>query len=306
MSHATAEIETLTIGALSQRVIVEERSFAGGIDIRLYERVDATETNISGPAKGYPGELLEYSIQSDQILPVALIDRAESLSVRFHSTGEAMIELPAEVRVPAGKAIAIVRMPDTDGSYEAEFVLKLGSAWERVIGREAIEVLPSKEAWTERLHATYQVESPTQWRSGKSRSYAVAVTNTGDYTWNAAGVNTVDLSISFGGEAEGPGNRWASEQRFHLPRDVGPGQTVLIPVEVTPPQTSGDYRVRYWLVKEDVAWFPDRAATSVVVSPNHELVIPAVVTMLLALVSLIGLGRRVARNRTVRNYPIAR
>jgi mannosyltransferase len=306
MSHATPEIETVTINALRQRPVVEERSFAGGIDVRLYEEVGATDANIRGPAKGYPGEFLRYSIQTGDILPAALSNAAEPLSVRFHSSGGAMIELPAGVRVAAGKTTATVRLPDTDGGYEAEFVLKLGPAWERVIGREAIEVLPNKKAWTERLQATYQVESPTQWRAGKSRSYAVAVTNTGDYTWNAGGVKTVDLSISFGDEAEGPGNSWASEQRFHLPRDVGPGQTVLIPVEVRPPQAAGNYIMRYWLVKEDVAWFPDQATTYAVVSPNNEFVFPAIVIMLLALVSLIGLARRMARNRIVRDHPIAR
>jgi hypothetical protein len=64
--------------------------------------------------------------------------------------------------------------------------------------------------------------------------------------------------------------------------------------------------MRYWLVKEDVAWFPDQATTYAVVSPNNEFVFPAIVIMLLALVSLIGLARRMARNRIVRDHPIAR
>jgi hypothetical protein len=55
------------------------------------------------------------------------------------------------------------------------------------------------------------------------------------------------------------------EQRFDLPQDVPPGNSVSFMVTVQPPPRSGQYVLRHRLLMEYVAWFGDFTRIEVVV-----------------------------------------
>lgn len=111
--------------------------------------------------------------------------------------------------------------------------------------------------------ATYSSTPPTSWFAGQTQTYPVTVTNTGGTVWNAGGTNPVDLGVSFGGASDNPGAGWVTDQRFSLPSDVAPGQSVTVNVAVTAPLAGGSFVLRHRLVKEGVAWFPQQQKTNV-------------------------------------------
>jgi len=103
--------------------------------------------------------------------------------------------------------------------------------------------------------AACEVDDVGQWRAGETRTYSVTLTNAGSAAWNAHGSEIVRLGVHFGGDSDVPGDEWATDQRFALPHDVGPGAAVTFEVSVTAPSRAGLYVLRHRVVKEDVAWF---------------------------------------------------
>jgi hypothetical protein len=51
------------------------------------------------------------------------------------------------------------------------------------------------------------------------------------------------------------GGNWATDQRFTLPNDVLPGQSVTLTISVTAPGTNGSMTLEYEMVKESQFWF---------------------------------------------------
>jgi SAM-dependent methyltransferase len=89
----------------------------------------------------------------------------------------------------------------------------------------------------------------------------VRVTNKSPHAWPAAGKDGWYLVTV--------GNRWLDENgdriigddgRAHLPKDVGPGESAVVQVEVRAPDEPGTYGLEVDLVQEGVAWFADRGS----------------------------------------------
>jgi glucose/arabinose dehydrogenase len=105
------------------------------------------------------------------------------------------------------------------------------------------------------LAASYSSAPPTAWAPSATQSFSLTLTNTGNMPWNAAGADRVRLSASFGGASDVPLDGWITEQRFDMPSDVAPGQSVTLNVAVTSPAAAGNYVLRLRLEKETVGWF---------------------------------------------------
>jgi hypothetical protein len=122
------------------------------------------------------------------------------------------------------------------------------------------------DARMEPARASYIADPPRTWSSAQTQSYEVTVTNTGSEIWNQAGPNEVRLGVHF---ADGPGgygrNHWFTDQRWNLPDDLGPGESVTIPVQVTAPTQVGPLTLETQMVKEDRFWFPQSTSTRVMV-----------------------------------------
>ena len=54
--------------------------------------------------------------------------------------------------------------------------------------------------------------------------------------------------------------------RADLPRDLGPGTSDILRIDLRAPDEPGDYRVELDMVREGVAWFSSREPSSVTVA----------------------------------------
>ena len=168
--------------------------------------------------------------------------------------------LPSDVA--PGQSVTLnvtVKAPADGGDYFLKHrMVKEGVAW--FDQAQSTSVTVSAQA----LSASYVSAPPTSWAAGQQQSYTVEVTNTGSDTWNAGGSNPVRLGIHFASSATGW--NWATDQRFTVPNDVAPGQTVTLNVTVKAPADGGAYILKHRMVKEGVAWFDQAQTTSVTVN----------------------------------------
>ncbi|MDQ3097271.1 MAG: hypothetical protein M3Q61_03785, partial [Chloroflexota bacterium] len=103
------------------------------------------------------------------------------------------------------------------------------------------------------LGATYAATVPATAGAGTTIQIPVTVTNTGNEIWNTAGANIVNLSY-----------HWYSNSavtvwdglRTALPAPVVPGGSVTVSAVGRVPPSGGALQLRFHLVKEGLAWFP--------------------------------------------------
>ncbi len=130
--------------------------------------------------------------------------------------------------------------------------------------------------WPLALLARYDVSPPVRWAPGEARNYTITVINEGCQTWkrrdefDSEGVRIdtrVRLGVHFGTDSDKPADGWATDQRFELPKDIRPGESFTMSVNVRPPSTVGPrirrYVLRHRMVKEDVKWFDQIHKTNV-------------------------------------------
>jgi glycosyltransferase involved in cell wall biosynthesis len=119
--------------------------------------------------------------------------------------------------------------------------------------------------------AIYVCAPPLDWTAGEIQNYTVTITNTGCETWNAGGTNPVCLGVHFGSDSDTPHDGWLTDQRFPLIRDLAPGESQILPIRVTAPQTAGSYFLCHRMVKEGMIWFAQIQRTQVNVNPVSTL-----------------------------------
>jgi SpoIID/LytB domain protein len=159
-------------------------------------------------------------------------------------------KLLSDVVVGATHTItAVVAAPTTPGTYRLNFALvKEGVAW---FPQSATFTVQISSATTS---ATYAVATPpTTIPAGANAQIAVALTNTGNQTWNIAGANPVNLSLHWY-DAGGQTILWDGP-RTKLDAPVEPGASRTVTATVTAPPVPGAYLLRFAMVKEGVAWF---------------------------------------------------
>lgn len=109
---------------------------------------------------------------------------------------------------------------------------------------------------------------PTKLRVGEKVTLNVNVKNGSDVMWYAHGGETnPNPDNKFYIAA---GNRWLKadgklvtnmDGRYGLGKDLKPGETVTIPLQITAPKDAGDYSLEIDLVQEQVAWFSDKGSS---------------------------------------------
>jgi SAM-dependent methyltransferase len=113
------------------------------------------------------------------------------------------------------------------------------------------------EAFRARIRPKARI--PDSMRPGEQVTVHVRVTNTSHERWPAGAAPDGRFRINVG-------NHWVAEDgevlrddgRATLPRDVGPGQRVTVPLTVHTPSRPGTYTLEIDLVQEEVAWFEDK------------------------------------------------
>ncbi|HET7701095.1 MAG TPA: SpoIID/LytB domain-containing protein [Candidatus Limnocylindria bacterium] len=171
------------------------------------------------------------------------------------------------VRTPLGADVApqgqrtvsaTVVAPAAAGTYLLRFALvKEGVRW--FDPSAAFSVAVQAATYT----ATYQVATPpTAVPAGGTAQVAVALTNTGNQTWNATGANPVNLTYHWYDAAGTAAVVWDGV-RTPLGADVAPRGQRTVTANVVAPSAPGTYVLRLALVKEGVAWFPPGPAMTV-------------------------------------------
>ncbi len=101
--------------------------------------------------------------------------------------------------------------------------------------------------------------TPQAFYPGEVKTFNIKVTNLStSFTWPATGTKLVNISYHLYDKYENLVK--FDGRRSPLPHDVGPGETVTIPVTVSVPSTSGEYKIEYDVVHEWVTWFSDRGS----------------------------------------------
>lgn len=113
----------------------------------------------------------------------------------------------------------------------------------------------------------YEVTPPNEWTSGTSQTYEVSLRNTGTVTWQSGGPDAVALRVRFQrvGEDADP----SLDHAIRLERDVAPGQTVRVRVDVAAPDADGVYRLDHRLV-HGVTWFRAGPSEHVSVTSTYD------------------------------------
>ena len=148
---------------------------------------------------------------------------------------------------------AQVQSPPDAGSYSLRFdLVQEGVTWFSAKG------VPTGNAGAtvccgKTFGAQYQPQIATLALTGALQTVPIVVTNTGNFIWNAAGPNPVDLSYHWS-DSSGTTVQWDG-LRTKLSADVAPGANQTLQAQLQFPATPGTYTLRWDLVQEGIAWF---------------------------------------------------
>ena len=163
-------------------------------------------------------------------------------------------KLPADLAPGASVQLqAQVQSPPNGGSYQLRFDLaQEGVTWFSSKGTPTGNVNVTV-CCVKLFGATYQPQVTTLAVSGAAATVPIALTNSGNFTWNAAGATPVHLGYHWA-DAGGTIVLWDG-LRSSLAADVAPGASQTLQAQIQFPAAAGTYRLRWDLVQEGVAWF---------------------------------------------------
>src|SRR3989441_5855921 len=106
------------------------------------------------------------------------------------------------------------------------------------------------------------------------RPFTIQATNNGTQTWPAGGSKPVQLGLHHATSAGGFRNyinsgltAWVTDERFNLPNDVAPGQTVSVSVSPTAPSRTGPLLLEAEMLKEQQFWFDQWQSNRITITP---------------------------------------
>jgi hypothetical protein len=165
-----------------------------------------------------------------------------------HNSGLYLPELRPGVRtspVPAEDLAAIRGVLDASGTSIAEPMV------ERATRTDVDRHWPGPP-WAETLYeARLEVlEEPAFLVAGVQQTVAVRVENRSDRVWRWGPEGRPEIRASYRWSRDGP-----VPLRTPLPSDLPPGETVVVPVHVLPPDEPGRHTLELDLIHEHVRWF---------------------------------------------------
>ncbi|HKC90760.1 MAG TPA: hypothetical protein VKE23_05480, partial [Candidatus Limnocylindria bacterium] len=147
-----------------------------------------------------------------------------------------------------------VILPTTLGLYDLRIdLVREGRFWFADVGSSVATQLEGAPSGLAPQLISGPVAYTTELRPSETRVFSFRVHNSGTRTWTAAGPNPVRLSYHLYRATDGVAV-WDGA-RAALPRDVAPGEEVIIDLRLTAPSARGAYIVNYDFVWEGVAWF---------------------------------------------------
>ncbi len=166
-------------------------------------------------------------------------------------------KLPTDLR--PGQAVTLqaqVQAPPDGGTDQLRFELVLeGVSWFSARGTPTGNVAVTV-CCTKTFGAQYQPQITTLAVSGAAVTVPMALTNTGNFLWSAAGTAPVHLGYHWT-DAVGTVLVWDGT-RTSLVADVAPGAAQTVQAQITFPSAPGAYVLKWDLVQEGVAWFSSK------------------------------------------------
>jgi len=163
-------------------------------------------------------------------------------------------KLPADLQ--PGKSVQLqaqVQSPPDGGTYQLRFDLaQEGVTWFSAKGTPTGNITVSV-CCTKQFGAQYQPQITTLALQGAAATVPIALTNTGNFIWNAAGATPVHLGYHWT-DLTGKVVVWDGT-RSNLAADVAPGASQTVQAQITFPPAAGTYVLKWDLVQEGVAWF---------------------------------------------------
>jgi hypothetical protein len=176
--------------------------------------------------------------------------------------GQAAVWDGARTKLPAdlgpGQSVTLqaqVAAPAQGGQYQLRFdLVQEGVAWFSSKGLPTGNLATNVAGPLVKSYgATYSPSVQTLAVSGSSATVPIAITNTGNFPWPAAGANPVTLSYHWNDSA-GRAVVWDG-MRTKLPGDLPPGATISVQAALVFPAGTGTYTLRWDMVEEGVSWF---------------------------------------------------
>ncbi len=175
------------------------------------------------------------------------------------ASGKAVLWDGARTKLPvdllAGQRTTLltsVLAPTVGGPLTLKFdLVQEGVAWfsQKGVPTGDVPVTVSAKAYS----ATYQPAVTTLALVGARLAVPISVTNTGNFTWPAAGPNPIDLGYHWS-RPDGSTVVWDGV-RTKLPADLAAGGVVTLQAQVSFPTDPGSYVLRWDMVEEGVSWF---------------------------------------------------
>jgi spore germination protein YaaH len=170
------------------------------------------------------------------------------------------VELPADVAPGQSVTITVTTTaPATTNAVTLEVqMVKEQQFWFRQFADVRVRLQPP--TWL----AGYDMRAaPSSWTAGQTQTFDVTVFNAGNQTWPATGSNQVRVSLHFAPAPGRPWNGWLTDQRFSLPADLPPGQSVTLHVSATAPASGTPVVLEALAVKEWQFWFEQPAPLAI-------------------------------------------
>lgn len=234
------------IGATSGSVTIDR---TGEVDPDQFYRIILTVTDSNGTEKmvyrDVTPQLGQFLLTSNVGGVTLLLDAVPIMMPTFSRTG--VIGMSRTISAPLTQVVGGVTYSFvgwTDGGAPTHSFNTLGGA------------TTFTAIYQTSQQATYATSPPVNWMPGVAQTFNVTVTNNGGYTWPAGGANPVRLGVYFSGNSDAPYDWTVEPQRFDLPVDLAPGQSVTIHMTIAGPATPGTYPLRIRMVQEGVSWFP--------------------------------------------------
>ena len=120
----------------------------------------------------------------------------------------------------------------------------------------------------------------TKWLAGAAKKIYVTVKNASTVTWPGKAVSG-KLAVRLGNHWRDAKDRIIinDDARADLPADLKPGEEITLPLSVSIPGASGQYRLELDMVQEAVAWFADKHSPTLLLNvdvvPNPQSKSPA-------------------------------
>ena len=222
---------------------------------------------LKAPARVTVGQPVDIRLSLKNAGTAPLPDAgARRARVSYHVTdSQARTTLWNGPRTEIGKAVgpgetvelaAVARAPEQPGRYKLTFELvQEGVTWFTQRGSPYLDVFVEVIAVDFKAHFSSTDANKTM-ATGLTYTVRPTIVNVGASTWPKSGFDPVRVGAHWL-DASGAPVVWDAAH-VDLPKDVGPQESLTLPIEVTAPDRAGAYTLVVDMVQDGIGWFAEK------------------------------------------------